>query len=491
MGIWFAILLVSGVLHVVLALREQDPGRRLSAVDTDLELHFAISLFPNYQEELDQLTNDLYDISSPLYGQFITSEEYVARFSPTVEQVETVSTYLSQNGLTVTEVNKNRMLIHAKGNVGAINSAFQIQLGHYSMGSDEEAYFQPDQKPTIPQGLSIIGIHGLSNKNKRHHNWKRGPKVTKEQMEAQVEKERQQPKEESNVLRRKLQQNGQLPFTPQGISKAYKLSSTYLGEAQAAAVVEFDTYLANDISAYTEFFGIRSVPLENILITVGADTPPLVPGDGQIEVTLDIQLLNAIAPNLTKIFVYIANNSDAASLALYSKISNDGLTNVVSTSWGFDEPQTGIELIQAEGIIYQKMAVQGIALFAAAGDNGAFGEKGVQFPVVDDPASQPFVTGVGGTTLFVNSEGDYLFEQVWLTPQEYESQHEGGGGGSSIFHPAPSYQQGVVSRFTGANLSARNVPDVSLNADPNTGYVIIVTGKKIADQDYQMYILIF
>jgi len=281
---------VKGSLGIGLKLREQDPGRRLSAVDTDLELHFAISLFPNYQEELDQLTNDLYDISSPLYGQFITSEEYVARFSPTVEQVETVSTYLSQNGLTVTEVNKNRMLIHAKGNVGAINSAFQIQLGHYSMGSDEEAYFQPDQKPTIPQGLSIIGIHGLSNKNKRHHNWKRGPKVTKEQMEAQVEKERQQPKEESNVLRRKLQQNGQLPFTPQGISKAYKLSSTYLGEAQAAAVVEFDTYLANDISAYTEFFGIRSVPLENILITVGADTPPLVPGDGQIEVTLDIQL---------------------------------------------------------------------------------------------------------------------------------------------------------------------------------------------------------
>lgn len=182
--------------------------------------------------------------------------------------------------------------------------------------------------------------------------------------------------------------------------------------------------------------------------------------------------------------MYIANNSDAASLALYSKISNDGLTNVVSTSWGFDEPQTGIELIQAEGIIYQKMAVQGIALFAAAGDNGAFGEKGVQFPVVDDPASQPFVTGVGGTTLFVNSEGDYLFEQVWLTPQEYESQHEGGGGGSSIFHPAPSYQQGVVSRFTGANLSARNVPDVSLNADPNTGYVIIVTDIKKNQQNF-------
>jgi subtilase family serine protease len=107
------------------------------------------------------------------------------------------------------------------------------------------------------------------------------------------------------------------------------------------------------------------------------------------------------------------------------------------------------------------MAAQGQTVFAASGDYGAY-DPYTGTVAVQDPASQPYVCGVGGTTLSTNSDGSYNSETTW----------GGSGGGYSTLWNIPSYQASVVS-VLGDGWAAyylRNVPDVSLNADPNVGY---------------------
>ena len=132
--------------------------------------------------------------------------------------------------------------------------------------------------------------------------------------------------------------------------------------------------------------------------------------------------------------------------------------------------------MQAEHPIFQQMAAQGQSLYAAAGDSGAY-DNGSAI-TVDDPASQPFVTGVGGTKLSVSSAGGpYQSEVVWGDPSEqsndpFDTHGSGGGGGISQVWNLPDYQNGV-----GLSQTFRNVPDVSLDADPNTGYSIYFGGQ--------------
>jgi fibronectin type 3 domain-containing protein len=155
---------------------------------------------------------------------------------------------------------------------------------------------------------------------------------------------------------------------------------------------------------------------------------------------------------------------------------------VTSTSWGSPE-QSGGDGSEAS---YQKMVTQGQALFAAAGDAGAY-DNCTNNPVptlgslsVDDPAVQTNVTGVGGTSVTLNSSTSaYASETTWGNTSETTNcaRGAGGGGGISQFTAIPSYQNGIVSNGPAGEFSTtmRNVPDVSLNAEPATGYAVYET----------------
>src|SRR5437588_10243557 len=126
-----------------------------------------------------------------------------------------------------------------------------------------------------------------------------------------------------------------------------------------------------------------------------------------------------LAPRLASLRVYEASISSLAAYNdAWARIINDG-TPVVSTSWVFCEQEAGVSNeIQQENIFFQATAAQGQTILAASGDLGANGcynpQTGANItPSVDDPASQPYVTGVGGTTLHLNFDNTYQFEQVW------------------------------------------------------------------------------
>ncbi len=233
--------------------------------------------------------------------------------------------------------------------------------------------------------------------------------------------------------------------------------------------MSLDGYAAGDIAAYAAAYGLPAPPLQNVLVDGASGSA----GTNADEVTLDIELAFAAAPGLSKLLVYETpnNGQDASVLDCYNRIATDDAAKQMCTSWGSPEGQTSQATLSSENLIFQQMAAQGQSVFAAGGDNGAYDDGSTLS--VDDPSSQPFVTGIGGTTLTLDSGGNYLSETVWVDPTDttYSPYGSGSGGGFSKFWPVPAYQSGLLPTPSG-----RSVPDVSLNSDPNTGYSVYVGG---------------
>src|ERR1019366_710847 len=124
---------------------------------------------------------------------------------------------------------------------------------------------------------------------------------------------------------------------------------------------------------------------------------------------------------------YEGPNTNSGAYDTYSQIVTDNTAQVVSTSWGLCESQAGSTAASAENTLFQEAATQGQSIFAAAGDNGTAdctdtNGNPIAQPAVDDPASQPYVTGVGGTSL--TSVGPPPTETVWN-----DGMGSGAGGG--------------------------------------------------------------
>jgi hypothetical protein len=162
----------------------------------------------------------------------------------------------------------------------------------------------------------------------------------------------------------------------------------------------------------------------------------------------------------------------------YRTIVSQNKAQVVSTSWGLCEPQEGSAAAGAENDLFIEAVIQGQTVFAASGDRGVQDCAGnhTTAPSVDDPASQPWVTGVGGTSL--TSAGPPPTETAWNSAWNGGASSGAGGGGVSAFWGAPSYQSGFtipqssVTCIVTHSKSCREVPDVSADADITTGYDI-------------------
>ncbi len=123
----------------------------------------------------------------------------------------------------------------------------------------------------------------------------------------------------------------------------------------------------------------------------------------------------------------------------------------------------------ADDNVFLAGAAQGQTVFASAGDTGGFCPVGAAVngvpagvPDVNYPASSPWVIGVGGTTLVTNADGSYDAEIAWLA----------GGGGPSLFEAQPAYQSGIA-----LPIGQRTVPDIAMDADPNSGANVYVGGQ--------------
>jgi subtilase family serine protease len=258
------------------------------------------------------------------------------------------------------------------------------------------------------------------------------------------------------------------------------------------AVYELEPNAASDIAAYQSCYGTHT-SVSYVKVDGGAGS-----GAGSGESALDIEQLIGLAPR-ARLLVYQGPNSQSASPGsgpydVYNAIVSQNRASVVSTSWGACEPSEPQSAAIAENTLFEEAALQGQTVVAASGDSGTEGcfapplssDPGL---TVQDPSSQPFVTGVGGTTL--RDVGPPPSEATWNnrnTPVVIPQLQQGAsGGGISSFWSMPAYQRHAPASLRvvaadssgspcGSSGNCREVPDVSADGDPNTGYLIYYGG---------------
>lgn len=402
------------------------------------QLQLSISLNLRNRDALTALLAAQNDPSSTSYHRYLTPQEFTATFGPTQATVDSVVAYLKSQGLHVKSIAKNNLLVNASGPVATVEQAFGVTLNDYLIGG--RTVYAPTSNPTVPDALSsaILNIGGLDNVAVYHH-----AALSKQNKEA-------------------ASPDG--GYTPTDLRTAYDentlISNGGTGAGQTTALFELDGYNPSDIATYLHKYNLGSAKYSDVLVDGATNTP----GDGAIEVELDMEVLSALAPDATQ-KIYIGPNTQAGLNDTYNQIVTDDQTRVTSISWGVCEPElANSELVTLDNI-FEQGAAQGQAFFAASGDSGAYGCSSTTL-AVDSPADDPNVVGVGGTHLAVGSNGAYSSESVWSNV----NQGVGGGGGISSYFTRPTYQTGT--NLTNLN---REVPDVSADADRDTGYSIYCT----------------
>lgn len=430
-------------------------ARHMGRLPATKQLTLAVALSPKDPQALARDVEAVSNPSSPTYGQYLTPDQFTEKYSPTQQDFDQVAQYLAERGLNVTFKHANRLVIDVAGSSAQVEQAFGVQLEQYVM-SDGRLAHAASSEPLMSDSLAgkITGIIGLNSLSKRVTH------VKQRSLDAAVP-----------------QQVGSGPgggLIPADLRTVYGLNGVAAnGSGQTLGLFELDGYTPSDIALYTNAFGISTPPH---LVNVPVDGGVPAPGAGAIEVTLDIEVMMALAPGAATIMVYEAPNTDQALIDTYARIATDNKAKEVSTSWGLAENEGTSTIFNAESNAFQQMAMQGQTIFAAAGDSGAFDDASngnTNLLVTDDPASNPYMVGVGGTTLTVGAAEAYASESTWSD----SGQSEGGGGGISSVFNQPSYQAGLANAGNlGGATTMRMVPDVSLVSDPSTGYAIKFQG---------------
>jgi len=242
------------------------------------------------------------------------------------------------------------------------------------------------------------------------------------------------------------------PVTPAQLDAAYGISPAANGAGQTIAIVDAynDPNIQSDLAAFDRSYGLTTASLTVYNEYGGKSLPQTDPG-WSLEIAMDVEWAHAAAP-LAKLVLVEANSDSTADLATAVSIAA-GRANIVSMSWGGGEfwGQS-----QYDTTLY--FAHPNVTFLAAAGDDG--GASGAEWP-----ATSPYVVGVGGTTLTLNSAGGYGGEMAWSATRSGQNGPSGSAGGTSLVYPVPSFQSAALGYAYGG----RSTPDVSLDGDPNTG----------------------
>ncbi|MFJ1753666.1 protease pro-enzyme activation domain-containing protein [Kitasatospora sp. NPDC088134] len=417
-------------------------------VPADRRISVAVSLKLRNTAELDRFLTAVATPGTAEYGHYLTPAQFTERFGPTSSDVDQVRAFLTAQGLKVDSVSANRQVVNATGTSAQLAAAFGT---HESTYTDPQqggrAFFANDAAASVPAALAgvVEGVSGLNDHTVRT------TRIAK-----------------PNASTPHATPSGFGPATYDGAYRLNQLGAD--GTGSTVALWEFDGYKSSNLTTYDSQFGLSGPAVSTVSVD-GANYDS-APGQGQGEVELDSEIVRGVAPKATQL-VYEAPNSDQGEIDMAAKIVADNRVSVISISWGSCEPDTTASSMTAVNNSFKQAAAQGISIFSASGDDGSRdctrSTSGSTVKAVDFPASSPYNTGVGGTNLKVSGT-TYSSESAWSTA----------GGGVSTQFAKPTWQTG-----TGVSGTMRTVPDVSSNADPNSGFAIYTQGTSSAG--WQVY----
>jgi kumamolisin len=368
-------------------------------------------------------------------------ESYEAAFGADQDDIRKVEEFAHENNLTVVEADAGRRTVILRGAVKDFASVFEVELRQYQHA--DGTYRGRTGAVHIPVDLQdvIEGVFGLDNRPQAKPHFRRLPQPF--------------------GMRPHTTPGG--TFTPLQLADVYQFPAGD-GSGQCIAIIELGGgYRTKDLKTYFKSLGIsKSVKVSAVAVGNGHNNPTGDPNGPDGEVMLDIEVAGAIAP-AAKIVVYFAENTDAGFLNAITKAVHDKThkPSVVSISWGGPEASWTTQAMQSFDSAFQAAGAVGVTICAAAGDDGSTDGVGDGHNHVDFPASSPNVLACGGTKLVVQS--NKVTETVWN-----ELPNDGAtGGGFSSFFPRPDYQKNISG-------GTRGVPDIAGDADPQTGYQVLV-----------------
>jgi subtilase family serine protease len=449
-------------------------GRFVGETDHAKVMDFSVVLRLPHRAEMRRFLQDVGDPSSPSYRHFLSAEEFGRRFGLPGAEVDRVRGELAGAGFVVRSVYPQRTAISLSGPVGAIDEFFGTRLGDFR-DAGGRAYVAPLREPVVPDSLrpSVTGVAGLSGL------------AFPEPLAI--------PRGQGLFPQDAAAAYNATPLQDQGIR----------GQGQTIAIVSFGSFRDRDVNAFDQAVGLDAPPIaksiEHVPVNGGNDKAT---GEIAGEVNLDVDVVRGMAPQ-AKILNYEAPLSSLRSFvqglgATVNQVVKDGRADIVSISYGLCDAR---KLADGNGFLspddralsesaFAAARSQGISVFVAAGDTGAFGCQ--RFDINDTrvvplwPGDSPNVISVGGTLLSVRQDGTYLSEAGW---EDILSQGGTGGGVNPSQLPEdalPQYQQGDL-RVNGKRApildSQRNPdghrqgPDVAASADPDSGFFSVSPGQ--------------
>ena len=388
-------------------------------------LRLAISLPLRNQDRLRSLLRQLHDPTSPRYRKYLSPAAFVSEFAPAQSDYDSVAAFAAAHGLKVVERYGNRMVLDVDGSVADIEQTLHVTLGLYRHPTENRMFYAPDREPSLDLTVPISHVGGLDNYSLPRPSLKRAA-----------------------LVRAAAGSGPGGTYLGGDFRAAYLPGVTLTGTGETVGLLQFDGYSSSDISHYESEAGLPNVRLSRVLLDNFNGHPSGT--DGQLEVSLDIEMAVSMAPGLSKIIVYEAG-PDGNWEDILNRMASDDLAHQLSCSWY--SPGDPMDPV-ADGI-FQEMAAQGQSFYCASGDSDAF------TGLVPFPDDSPYITTVGGTTLTTTGAGGaWSAEQAW---------NWGGGtgssGGVSTQYAIPDWQQGTSMAANGGSTTMRNTPDVAFTAD--------------------------
>ena len=473
-------------------------GHRVGTPAARTAVNARVYLAPNGGfSSLESFAQSVSTPGSATYGRYLTPAQYHAQFDPTAATVASVTQWLTSAGFKVTGAETHSRYLDVSGTVGAAQQAFGTTIGTFThAGITVQA---PTGPLSVPSGLasSVLSVSGVDTTPEVN-----APATTKPSPPPagfRNGKPCSTTYGDTNPSTTPAPDGTALPryggatvpyavcgYTGKQLRGAYEAGVNRLnGRGVTVAIVDAyasPTILA-DANRYASSTGDKAFKAgqfsQNVPASythVGSGKHGCTASGWYGEETLDVEAAHAMAPAANVRYYGAKSCNDRDLLAALARVNDEGVAKIVSNSWGGVGDVVKPTLFKTYEATFLQGAAEGITFTFSSGDNG---DEAIQLgsPQTDYPASDPYVTAVGGTSTEITSTG-IAGETGWQTskyslvngawslvaPFQY-----GGGGGYSSNIPEPAYQKaaGIVSPNGG-----RAVPDISMDADPTTGMLV-------------------
>lgn len=490
------------------------PVTDLGPADPDQNVSLSVVLKTQNTAKLASFISATEAPSSSNYHKFLSVNQFRTLYAPPATTVNNLVRYFQQNGLQSYAL-ADGLVVKAVGPASAFEKLFKLSIENFAVTG--QTFYAASKPLTFPKTYApyVLATIGLDNYAGLVPQWvtlAHGPDGTNTSTPVTL------PKNGSA--------NG-IPgqFTVGDVANHYDVNGLYHkgmnGQGRTIGIATFANFHPQDAYQYWNAIHVKVKPnrIRQVFVDGGG---PLGKDVGSGETALDVEQSGGLAPD-ANIVVYDSANSDQGFVDMFYQAASDNVIDTLSISWGAPElfylASQATNELTALHQAFMEAAAQGISTFSATGDAGAYDvNAAVPFPFVskvvsvDAPSSDPYVTATGGVTL----AGSYKLKNGWVNVPEtrawgwdymtdYMNSYygpyglytnnvfpTGSGGGVSSVWKLPDYQSGMSAMQTTqaahlfdftqdppvdffdlrSGFAGRNTPDISLNADPYSGYLI-------------------